>query len=396
MNSEGNPNFESLGKHKRFNEDAQEFKGPGSYKRKNDEKETFYGRKRQNQQWKQHDKPNYRVWNSSIQNSFKNKNANKWQNRNYSPIVNFEEVPKPGKPRKYTLSIAVPASILEETCIKDELRTYTVGQVARAANIYSVDEIVVYDDNCRKKTSADNSSGSKDLIEMMQMLLEYQECPQYLRKHLFQFHPYLRMVGVLNALNSPHHLRSNQWCEYREGVVLEKDSKTLSYVDVGLGIDVSIDKKLEPGLRVTLKLPPEAQEMQKPYGTVVSPDEPRVKAGYYWGYTVRVANSLAQVVTDSRFPDGYDLLIGTSDKGDDIHKTEFHTFTHALIVFGGVEGLEATIKADEELEAAEPLQLFDFYINTCPLQQTRTIRTEEAVLISLCTLQDKLVPKGIQ
>lgn len=53
------------------------------------------------------------------------------------------------------------------------------------------------------------------LSEMMRILLEYQECPQYLRKHLFQFSAHLRCVGVLNALNSPHHLRHNQWSEYR-------------------------------------------------------------------------------------------------------------------------------------------------------------------------------------
>lgn len=77
---------------------------------------------------------------------------------------------------------------------------------------------------------------------------------------------------------------------------MEKGSKNLSYVDVGLGTDVSIDKKLEPWLRVTVKLPPEAREIRKPYGTVVSPDEPRLEAGYYWGYTVRVADSLTQVL----------------------------------------------------------------------------------------------------
>lgn len=56
----------------------------------------------------------------------------------------------------------------------------------------------------------------------------------------------------------------------------------------------------------------------------------------------------------------------------------------------GVEGLESAIEADTDLEATEPSHLFDFYVNTCPLQQTRTVRTEEAVLISLCQLQDKL------
>lgn len=57
----------------------------------------------------------------------------------------------------------------------------------------------------------------------------------------------------------------------------------------------------------------------------------------------------------------------------------------------GVEGLESAVEADSDLEATEPQHLFDFYVNTCPMQQTRTVRTEEAVLITLCQLQGKLV-----
>ncbi|KAK8741115.1 hypothetical protein OTU49_002500 [Cherax quadricarinatus] len=369
-------------KKQKFSDNSEGY-NESDFNKKRKHGDPSYARNKLNANWQKEDRHGFNQWNYNSQGNFRDKSTFKSKRQNQE---NFVDVPRPGKPRKYTISIAVPATILEDTCIKDELRTYVVGQIARAANIYSIDEIVVYNDrNC-----------NKDCLEMMRMLLEYQECPQYLRKYLFQFHRYLRRVGVLNALNSPHHLLSNQWCEYREGVVLERDSKSTSYVDIGLGVDVSINQKLEPGLRVTLKLPPEARTLQKPCGVVVSADEPRLEAGYYWGYTVRVANSLSEVVAGSRFPDGYDLLIGTSDKGDDARKMEYPTFSHALIVFGGVEGLEAAIVSDDKLEASEPLHLFDYYNNTCPLQQSRTIRTEEAVLISLCILQDKLVPKGMQ
>ena len=53
--------------------------------------------------------------------------------------------------------------------------------------------------------------------------------------------------------------------------------------------------------------------------------------------------------------------------------------------------MESAVEADSGLEATEPHHLFDFYVNTCPMQQSRTVRTEEAVLITLCQLQDKLV-----
>lgn len=45
-------------------------------------------------------------------------------------------------------------------------------------------------------------------------------------------------------------------------------------------------------------------------------------------------------------------------------------------MFGGLQGLEAGVDADPNLEVAEPSVLFDLYVNTCPNQGSRTIRTE--------------------
>ncbi|KAK7081851.1 hypothetical protein SK128_022281 [Halocaridina rubra] len=319
----------------------------------------------------------------------------------YQDDTRFTPVQKPEKPRKYTISIAVPASILDATSVKDELRTYVVGQIARAAVIYAVDEIIVYDDGCwtNKGSSMEDQANSQLSLDKMRVLLEYQELPPYLRKYFFGFDKQLRCVGVLNPLNSSHHLKANEWCDYREGVVLPKTKNQKSYVDVGLPRNILINEKLESGLRVTVKLPLVAQEMDNfsshSYGSVVPPEEPRVKGGYYWGYSVRIAKSLSEVVTGNNYPEGYDLIIGTSDKGEDAQKIKYPKFTHALIVFGGVEGLEAAIKADKQLQASNPNDLFHFYVNTCTNQQVRTIRTEEAILISMCVLHRKLSSKGI-
>lgn len=45
--------------------------------------------------------------------------------------------------------------------------------------------------------------------------LAYVETPQYLRKSLFSVHPSLRMSGLQNPLDAPHHLRINEWLPYR-------------------------------------------------------------------------------------------------------------------------------------------------------------------------------------
>lgn len=51
--------------------------------------------------------------------------------------------PCPGRP--YTLSVALPGSILDNAQ-SPELRTYLAGQIARACAIFRVDEIVVFDE----------------------------------------------------------------------------------------------------------------------------------------------------------------------------------------------------------------------------------------------------------
>ena len=63
-----------------------------------------------------------------------------------------------------------------------------------------------------------------------------------------------------------------------------------------------------------------------------------------------------------------------------------------MIVFGGVAGIEACVDADESLTLDGEMahSLFDMWVNTCPKQGSRTIRTEEAMLISLAALRKHL------
>ena len=86
---------------------------------------------------------------------------------------------------------------------------------------------------------------------------------------------------------------------------------------------------------------------------------------------------------------GYDFTLGTSEHGTPVDSTAVPSFQHLLLVFGGVEGLEPAIAADEELSAcgADPSSIFDRYLNLCPVQGSCTIRTEEALLIGMAALQ---------
>ncbi len=69
---------------------------------------------------------------------------------------------------------------------------------------------------------------------------------------------------------------------------------------------------------------------------------------------------------------------------------ELPCFSHALVAFGGLHGLEDCIEQDKKLRGKLPTEVFDLYLNTCAAQGSRTIRTEEAVLISMAYLQPAL------
>lgn len=70
----------------------------------------------------------------------------------------------------------------------------------------------------------------------------------------------LPLTGLLNPLATPHHMGQDDDAEYREGVVLDKPVKDGkgSYVNVGLGEEIQIDKRLQAGCRVTVQMESEA------------------------------------------------------------------------------------------------------------------------------------------
>lgn len=226
----------------------------------------------------------------------------------------------------------------------------------------------------------------KQTMVQMIRILEYLECPQYLRKFLFPIQKHLQFAGLLNPLESTHHLKAKDEFEYREGVVLSKPHPTKSFVNIGLRQDCLIDRKLQPNIRVTVRLE-KTESVKKLRGIAVSPAEPREKLGVYWGYSIRMANSLSEALNDCPFEGGYDLKIGTSDRGDSVDKTAKHIpkdYHHLLIVFGGLKGIEAAHETDESLgNISETRDLFDFYLNTCPSQGSDTIRTEVTLLQNL-------------
>lgn len=182
----------------------------------------------------------------------------------------MERVPCRNQARFSTLSIALPGSVVSN-CQTRELKTQLVGQIARAAAVYHVDEIIVFDDklatekpernfyssrhgsdrrvtdDSKEQKSVEQKSGEQksgeqqerrhtrsDPHTFMARVLQYCECPQYLRRHFFPMHPDLQFAGLLCPIDAPHHVRAEEKSKYREGVVLEKKGTSGSLVNCGI------------------------------------------------------------------------------------------------------------------------------------------------------------------
>ncbi|CEM20350.1 unnamed protein product [Vitrella brassicaformis CCMP3155] len=337
----------------------------------------------------------------------------------------LDGVPFVAPPRLRTVSVALPVSIVANAQ-SFELRAYLVGQIARALTVFGVDEVVIYEDSA--KAVSEGGGGPSRWLSFFCCNLQYLECPQYLRRALFPMHPDLKYAGLQNPLDAPHQMRQHHWMPYREGVVVagkgvrESGGSDVegSWVDCGLagGQKVRVTQAIQPGVRVTVRLDASAKafiednapgpkgsgsskqfskiQRRSVTGTVVSPQEPAQRAGLYWGYQTRAASSLQEVFTHCPLDPGgggYDLTIGTSERGDVLTRDyQMPPFKHLLIVFGGLGGLEEIVEDEQaHVTASDPRELFDQYVNVCPGQTSRTIRTEEALLITLAAFK-LLVP----
>jgi predicted SPOUT superfamily RNA methylase MTH1 len=319
---------------------------------------------------------------------------------------------KPTGGRSHTLSIALPGSIIAKyelfhplyllssdvfiSAVTPDQKTSLAGQIARACAVFCVDEIVVFDDG-QAATGPPEPNGYTAFTDpnfFLYHVLTYLETPPNLRKSLFPMHPDLRTAGALPSLDMPHHLRSDEWCEFREGITAGPGKRGSTLVDCGVGRKVSIPVELDSSTRVTVQLPKTMPNGDTISGDAVASDTPREQAGYYWGYQVRQAPSLGAIFTECPYDGGYDVSIGTSERGNSLDTlTDPHSaahlapnWNHLIVVFGGVAGLESALSADRELKAAGVIQaadVFDCWINLVPGQGSRTIRTEEAIWVGL-------------
>ncbi|RWA05171.1 hypothetical protein EKO27_g9935 [Xylaria grammica] len=223
---------------------------------------------------------------------------------------------QPSGGREWTVSVAVPGSVLS-TCRRDDQRTGVVSHIARALAVFSIDEIVVFDDSPMdsRPTNVDPSgyTGDVDPCGYLDHLLQYMEMPPFMRRTLLPLHPNLKAAGLMASLDIPSHPHHTDWLPYCEGVTTSgapaNGSGTL--VDVGRKNPVTISQDVPPKTRITLQIDDNDWSVGEP----VDPATPRTEGGYYWGYSVRRCNSLAAVFEECTYEGGYDMSVGTSERG---------------------------------------------------------------------------------
>ena len=120
-------------------------------------------------------------------------------------------------------------------------------------------------------------------------------------------HPDLQKAGIMNPIECPHHLKSNEVSEFREGVSVERPTKkgAGSWVDIGLTKQAQLDVLVLPNTRLTVRI----ENYDDPDATfykaeAVSKKIPLLEKNIYWGYDVRIANNLKEMVDND-----YDMRI---------------------------------------------------------------------------------------
>ncbi|MCW4052099.1 MAG: RNA methyltransferase [Candidatus Bathyarchaeota archaeon] len=280
------------------------------------------------------------------------------------------------------LSIAIPASLVTDIPHLRE-KTLRIGMLGRSVALFGVDEVILFSDLQTQRQTRGRS--------LIASILSYMETPQYLRKQLFKIRPDLKYVGVLPPLRTAHHplasrIKDLATGQYREGIVISSGREG-TLVDIGVEDYARIrTTKLPVNSRVTVRIKRVKKILEAEATT-------RREVGKYWGYQVSQTDSTLGKLLRRR---SFDLVIATSKYGKPIQDVSnkltmcWKTSRRILVAFGApARGLYEIVK-QEKLDLDE---IADFVVNTIPYQEVQTVRTEEAVPVTLAILR-LLAAKG--
>ncbi len=270
------------------------------------------------------------------------------------------------------LNILIPSTFTSN--LKNRIvRTYVIGSLARSLGIGRATNVIVYHDK-------DKYFDSNALGRYIVKVLKYAVTPPWLKKYVFPLSPEDRYLGVVPPLQINAHISDNGprvW-----GVVDQiKDGKAQ--------IRYRVNKKWY-NFVISKSMLSDFGYPKKVYQLVPVDSSSKAVIPYYElgrekyiGYFPHYSPSnLHHAITQVRKRFG-GIVIGTSRKGTFFEDTniahKLKTSKTVTIVFGGPN------RGIFEIDGFRRRD-FDYIINIMEHQETKSLRTEEAVLLTLCKL----------
>ncbi|MGB9827244.1 hypothetical protein IMZ38_01975 [Thermosphaera chiliense] len=269
------------------------------------------------------------------------------------------------------VDVAVPTSILrvESTLL---LKTLRIHQVARILGIFGVSRAFFY------KDFETDLSAHREYVRLIRKHWEYFFTPPYLRRRLVPRSPVLKHVGILPPIrlewfDVPRGLKPG---DERVGYVFKKSGSFKVYIDSSRVFDAT--GECREGLTVIRIVDPEEKIAEC------------VDRDFYKGPELRFTDSFKQLVEGNRDA----RIVATSRYGrvpgfDEL--SALASSSRVLILFGSPgRGLH-------DIAGAEGLRLEELgdVWNTVPGQKVKTVRTEEALIITLGLVNHALKLKRI-
>jgi methyltransferase len=274
--------------------------------------------------------------------------------------------------RSSELWVAVPDSSLSDQGTKRD-KSMMVSQIARACSIFRVTRIYIYHDKSARFTKVD--------LNLLKIILKFLNTPPYLRKMVYPIVDQLQFSGLLHPIIAPHHKpfqnphQINEG-EVRVGLIVQRGG--VLYANVGLKELVRFKGNARIDSILNLKF-----MAGYPHHYVVEATAEDI-GDKYWGYKVLETVDLTSLMRNQLNA----VLLLTSRAGVELRKIEgrlirrLRSAQSLLIVFGSPKSGLAEILKNEKTD----IKSFEFVVNSFPMQGTKTVRLEEAILGTLAIL----------
>ena len=270
-------------------------------------------------------------------------------------------------------TIAIPdSSVSDNSDLR--MKTEKLFQISRIAAIFKVEEILIFHDPYLKPSHARRER--KKIVS----ILKYIECPQYLRKRLIPLSRDTAAVGILSPLAIPHHTKSRELKrnEIREASIFLNQNKVMAAVGGTELLEVDGWKKSlrEKTLRVTVQIIKEDNKFRARIVTKPPSDT-------YWGYKVHSSENVLSKALFNR--NDYKIATSRSCKLLTNLEEKRSQNKNLLIAFGGpYHGIPEMLKAERK----KINDVFDSCFSTLNKYGTRSLRLEEAMMITFSRFQD--------